>query len=429
MTTPRSTLLACAGMLLLAAWIHGAEAEPQTPQIPRASAAQIKQVVASGNRFGGLLYGTLATKQGNLFFSPLSIHAALSQAWAGARGETATELADALALPLQREAFHPAYGALLNELEGAPRAYALKTANAVWLQEDLGVQAEFVTCLKQNYGAALQLADFKKDPETARARINAWVAEKTEKKIDGVLDPGGLDAETRLVLASAIYFKSAWKTPFDRRLTGHRPFTLLDGTEIKVPTMSIEKDSFAFKHCTLETSNAVAQGFDVIELPYEKDALSMLVMVPFGNMDAKRLMFLLEASVAAGGLEKHLDGMKEQPFKVRLPRFAFSCSTDLAEPLRTLGVKRAFSDQEADFSGIAKSAKICLGAVAHKAFVQVDEEGTEAAAATTVKIEEGKDDEPVPVFSADRPFVFLIREKAHGAMLFIGRVMDPRKKE
>ncbi|MBI3828733.1 MAG: sigma-70 family RNA polymerase sigma factor [Planctomycetes bacterium] len=402
---------------------------------------EIKAAVEGANAFAFGLYGKLRGEKGNLFFSPFSIGAAMTQVMAGAKGHTAVEIANVLHAPVGQalehmEAFvnqdsvHPAFGALLRMLDGAgkKRSYRLSIANSLWMQEDLPFEADFVACLKENYASGLQAVDFKKDPEAARKRINAWVEEKTRKKITDILAPDSIKQDAKLAVANAIYFKSAWKHRFPPGMTANADFTLMDGTKVKVPMMT-QREHFKYGHVVMARLHVVEDGFDALEMPYTDNELSMLVLVPFGDMGAEALTRDMEDAVASGKLDEILKDMKSEEVSVFLPRFKMTWSADLKDTLIAMGMKDAFTPGKANFSGMTKRAELSLGLVAHKAFVEVNEEGTEAAAATVAVGEEKGESVKPKEFHADRPFVFLIRENATGAILFMGRVADPREQQ
>lgn len=415
----------------------GKTGEPAKP----ATADEIKKIVQGNNAFAFGLYGKLRAEKGNLFFSPFSVGAAMTQVMAGARGNTAVEMSQVLCAPVGKglehmqafvtqDAVQPAFGALLRALDGAgkKRSYQLSIANSLWMQEDLPFEPDFVACLKENYDSGLQAVDFKKDPETARLRINAWVEEKTRKKITDILGPDSIKKDSKLAVANAIYFKSAWQHRFSKGMTENADFTLMDGTKVQVPMMR-ETESYRFAHCETKRRHMVSDGFDALELPYEGRELSMLVLVPFGDLGAEALTNDLEAAVASGNLDEVLKGMKSEQVSVFVPRFKMTWSADLKDTLIAMGMKETFTPSKADFSGMTKRAELSIGLVAHKAFVEVNEESTEAAAAT-VAIAEDKGPMVKPrEFHADRPFVFLIRENATGTILFMGRVADPREQQ
>jgi serpin B len=386
---------------------------------PDAAAAAVE----AGNKFATDLYARLAKEKGNLFLSPHSIHVALAMTWAGARSETAAEMARVLRLEGGRD-FHASFAALLDKLNSGaknPRGdenYQLSVANALWGQGGYPFRKEFVDLVKARYGGNLEAVDFVGAAEAARLKINGWVEEKTAGKIKDLIPPGILDALTRLVLTNAIYMKSGWAEKFAKESTKEESFRLAAGGTVTVPLMR-QVDRFGYME---------GDGFQAVELPYAWRALSMVVLLPRepGGLPA------LERKLATGGLPGWIKVLKERKVDVALPRWKTTAEFQLGDVLKAMGMERAFDEKRADFSGMAdlKEAmeRLFIKAVIHKAFVSVDEEGTEAAAATAVVVAATgvpRPEEPV-IFRADRPFLYLIRHRATGAILFLGRLADPR---
>jgi serpin B len=326
-------------------------------------------------------------------------------------------MADTLHFTLPQNQLHPAFNGLDLELaqrgEGASgkddQGFRLNIVNAIWGQQEYGFLDRFLDTLAENYGAGLRLLDFASAPEEARAVINGWVEEQTEGRIEDLIPEGLIDALTRLVLTNAIYFNAAWQHPFSEDLTRDGTFYLPDGGEASVPMMML----------TEELGYAAGPGYQVVELPYDGDELSMLILLPDeGKLES------LGASLDA----KLMDGIVKQlePTQVALtmPKFEFEASLNLADTLAAMGMPDAFG-RAADFSGMTGSKDLFISAVIHKAFVAVDEAGTEAAAATAVVMKRLSIPEPPIEVIVDRPFMFLIRDIETGAILFVGRVVDP----
>ena len=377
-------------------------------------------VVKSGNAFALDLYAQLAAgEKGNLFFSPASIHTALAMTYAGAGGQTADQLAKTLHFTVEREKLHPAFADLIKTLnsprkdyEGKP-AYALVVANALWGQKGYPFKADFTKLLKASYDAGLNEVDFA-NGEQARKTINDWIAQQTKDKIKDLIPQGVLSEMTRLVLTNAIYFKSNWAEKFEKRATKDGPFRLSAEKTATVPMMH-QKHRFGY---------AETEAFQTLELPYMSHDLSMVVFLPRkadGLAD-------FEKTLTADNLPKCLEQIKYMDVQVTMPKFKFTAQFRLAEKLRAMGIVDAFVANAADFSGMATIEKLFISEVIHKAFVAVDEEGTEAAAATAVMmVGTGMQVPTEPkVFTADHPFIFLIQHKASGSILFIGRVTEPK---
>jgi serpin B len=348
---------------------------------------------AAGNTMFALdLYGQLRKEPGNLFLSPFSISTALAMTAAGARGQTLAEMLKVLRLSANP---HAAFGELLAAINrpGVPadrRGYELTTANAIWAQKGYPWRPEFVDLTRKHYGAGVIETDFRADPEAARRQINEWAERETRERIKDLIPPGVIDRLTAMVLTNAIYFKSAWLSEFPKGATKDQPFTRADGTKADVPLMRQQR--------TLAYA--------------EEDGL---------------------AGVEMGLTEAKLAGWAKavRPTLVRafLPRFKVETDYRLVPALQALGMKAAFSPETADFSGMHTGPeKLAVSDVIHKAFVAVDEEGTEAAAATAVVMARAaapRPQEPTE-FRADRPFLFLIRENKTGSVLFMGRFAGPK---
>jgi serpin B len=362
----------------------------------------------------------------NLFVSPYSVSVALAMTYAGARGETAAEMADALGFVLDREDLHPAFASL--EAEFARRnedgkdaevrtasgddetdpgpAFELTTANSAWGQEEFPFREEFLDLLDAYYGAGLQLADFAGDPEAARERINAWVAEHTGGRIEDLLPRGSIDEATRLVLTNAVYFSARWEIPFSEDATEDRPFTALDGSTARVPTM----------HNELKATYAEIEGHQLVELPYANGETSMVVVLPAeGEFEA------FEESLTVDRLAIMLERASRAQVTLALPKFEVESAFSLVKALQDLGVERAFGPA-ADLSGMSEE-DLFVSDVVHQSFVSVDERGTEAAAATAAIVAETALTEQVEM-TVDRPFLFYVRDRPTETPLFFGRVTD-----
>jgi len=378
-------------------------------------AAAKAKVAESVNAFAFDLYGRVRGEKGNLFLSPYSIASALSMTWAGARGETATEMAETLALPAawrtEPERIHAAFGHLTGSLNDPKAAYELTVANALWGQKGYGFRADFLGLVDESYGAGLREVDFAGNTEAARRTINAWVEEETREKIKDLIPEGGLNTLTRLVLTNAIYFKGTWEFPFEKKRTQEEDFFAPSGP-VKAPMMR-ETERFRY---------ADAGGHHVVELPYKGRDLSMVLLVP----KAKDGLAAVEASLSAKGLAERLGAMRSRRVQLFLPRFKVTWKLEMSAVLAAMGMPRAFQAGRADFSGMAgEPGDLFIQKVFHKAFVDVNEEGTEAAAATGVVVGLRSMPARPVVVRCDRPLVFLIRDTRSGAILFLGRLVDP----
>ena len=282
----------------------------------------------------------------------------------------------------------------------------------MWGQTGYAFLAEFLDTLARNYGAGLRLLDFQQKPEPSRQTINDWVSDQTEEKIKDLIPQGGITPDTRLVLANAIYFDADWQHPFSKDRTQDAPFNTLDGEQVTVPMMATEDP--------VSLSYAQGEGYQAVELPYQGGQMSMLILVP----DAGRFE-AFEAALDAGRVETILGQIQSQVVILRMPKFSYTSDFELAKTLAALGMPVAFRHREADFSGMDGTRDLFIGDVFHKAFVAVDEAGTEAAAATAVVMKAIA----MPLFdvelTVDRPFVFLILDLETGTILFVGRVLNP----
>jgi serpin B len=374
--------------------------------------------LADGNAgFAFDLYRALSAGEDNLFFSPYSISVALAMTHAGAAGDTASQMASMLHFTLPQDRLHPAFNAYSLDLEaraeeateGTP--FELSMANSLWGQHGFAFRPEFLDLLGENYGAGMRLVDFAADPEAARLAINEWVSDETREKIQDLIPSGAIDVLTRLVLANAIYFKAAWLHAFDSDATTTAPFRLMDGSTVDVPMMH-QDEPYGY---------VVRDEYRALELPYETGNMSMLIILPDeGQFQA------VEDALDAEMLQDIVGNLTYGPVILSLPRFTYESAFSLNDALQNLGMTDAFDPDRADFSGMDGSRDLYIGNVLHKAFVSVDENGTEAAAATAVIM--GLTSAPIAepiVFTVDRPFIYLIRDGQTGSILFVGRVMDP----
>jgi serpin B len=372
-------------------------------------------LVGGNNKFAIELFAKLQSQQGNLFLSPYSISTALAMTYAGACGTTQEQMAKALQFPtptLSNEQFHNAFGGIIRQLNEAGKkgGYELVVANALWGQKDYKFLQEFLTLVRTNYDGDLKQVDFVNQTEAARKTINDWVENKTKGKIKELIKPGTLDSMTRLVLTNAIYFKGKWASQFKPDKTQDAPFTLLGGEKVNVPMMN-QTSNFGYT----ETDTA-----QVLEMPYVNNDLSMVVLLPKKLDGVNELEKEMTSETIAGWLAK----LHKREVQVWLPRFKLTCEFELAKVLGSMGMPDAFC-AKADFSGMTGNKELFISAVVHKAYVEVNEEGTEAAAATGVAMKLTSVPLPPPVFKADHPFVFLIRDNHTGSILFLGRTANP----
>jgi serpin B len=383
---------------------------------PTVNEGDISNLVDGNNAFALDMYNSLRAETGNLILSPYSISLALAMTYAGARSETESQMAQVLRFTPQ-EQLHPSFNALDLALQKDPanlskdqQPLKLNIANAVWSEQTYPFQADFLDTIGLNYGAGIHLADFIHQAEPARKEINNWVSDKTEDKINDLLQQGTVGPDTRMVLVNAIYFKADWLTQFDANSTGDAPFYLSDGTQVTAKMMN----------AGVYVPYLHGNGYQAVELAYVGETAAMDIIVPdAGSFEA------FDSSFSKETLNQILNGMQPTSVALGLPKFEFTKDFGLSNTLASLGMTNAFDPNLADFSGMTGNKDLFIGDVIHKAFVAVDEKGTEAAAATAVIMRATS----APMFDVnlqiDRPFIFIIRDTVNGQILFVGRVTNP----
>ena len=390
-----------------------------TPQSPFAGFA----VADGANGFGAELYVKLAAeRKGNFLFSPAGVETVLSMACAGAAGNTAQQMREALHFSPPVDKLAAAYAELLAALNnpagkdtGQP-AYQLIAATGMWGQRRFGFKSDFVLSLRKNYGAGMNEADFA-TPEEARKSINTWGAQQTRDRFRELIAKGVIAPQTHLVPISAIYFKSGWLAGFPKKATANAPFALAAGKPVDVPMMHLTKSFGYSEDDTLQ----------MLELPYARSQLSMVVFLP-KKADALAEM---EKGLSAARIDKWIKGKKDAPVAVTLPRCTFGSDFLLADTLKGMGMTDAFDEGKADFTGMSPMEKLCIAQVVHKTCIAVDEDGTEGPApAAAVAAPAGGAAAPelpdAKAFKADHPFFFLIRHNPTGQILFVGRLANPK---
>lgn len=387
------------------------------------SADEAEAATTALNAFGAEAYGLLAALSdettGNLVFSPASIAIALTMVRAGAVGTTGTEIDDVLHIE-DPTTIHRAMNALSRALEarsgtfdvaGETREVTLSIANSLWGQAGLAFEQPFLDTLAAEYDAGLRVTDFRADPEGSRSTINEWVSDETRERIPDLLPQGSITSDTRLTLVNAVYLKAPWSTQFSEEATVDRPFTRLDGSTVEVPMMAAR----------LTAPHAAGDGWQAVELDYAGNELAMVLVVPdTGSLSE------VEGALADGLLDDVIAALGSTEVELQLPRWDIETSAELADLLTEMGMPTAFTDA-ADFSGISREAALAISAVVHQANITVDENGTEAAAATAVIVGETSAPDPTDVVElhVDRPFLFALRDTTTGAITFLGRVADP----
>ena len=382
-----------------------------------------KAALASGNSaFAFDLYRRLqndpALNGENIFFSPLSISVALAMTYAGANGPTASEMAGALRFALPSKQLHPAFGWLDLELmsrgqgalgkDGQP--FRLSVSNSLWGDRLSKFETPFLDTLAQYYGAGINLVDFRAAPDPSRTRINDWVAEKTEQRIKDLIPQGSVTNATRLVLTNAIYFNAAWQSKFLKQGTVKAPFTRLDGAAITVDMMSQDA----------RLRYTAGPDYQAVELPYDGGELGMLIILP-----AAGRFVLVDQAFDTAALNTVLGALGSQNLRLGVPKFRVEGGFSVKAAMQALGMQTAFTDR-ADFTGISGTEALLIQDIFHKSFADIDENGTEAAAATGVLV--GTTSIPVTptVFRVDRPFLFFILDKKTGTIVFLGRLLSPK---
>lgn len=375
---------------------------------PDAPAADVSAVSAGNTAYGVAELQRQATTQ-NVIFSPYSASLALAMLYQGSNANTQTQMATALSFPFAPARLAPAFDALDLAITGdAQGGVSISEADAAWVQKGFTVLPAYLDTLAQDYGAGVGIADFETQPQTALDDINGWASAHTHGKIPTLFAPGSIGSDTRLVLANAVYFKASWQTQFDSSKTQNATFTRLDGSTVWAPTMN-QQTQLALGKGT---------GYQAVELPYVQGTLSMVVVKPDPGTFSSFVSGLSQTQVDAIA-----SGLNTTLVQLALPRFTIQTSLNLATDLQALGMVDAFTPQ-ADFSGIDGAKDLSVETVVQKAFIAVDESGTEAAAATGVGVGINAVQEPTP-FSADHPFVYFIRDVQTGAVLFVGFVVDP----
>lgn len=389
----------------------------QPPRTDDTGATQqgIQQVVNANNQFAFDFYSEINKKEkGNIFYSPYSISAALVMTYEGAKGKTADEMKSVFHFP-ESSTLRPNFAAIYNNLNKKDKEYKLSTGNALWAQQDYKFLPDYLATVEKYYGGKAANLDFVGESEESRQTINTFIEQQTNDKIKDLIPQGVLNAYTRLVLTNAIYFKGTWVKQFDKSDTRDQDFTTISGQKVKTPMMQLTGDDAEFNYA--ETDN-----IQILEMPYDGEDLSMLILLPKeSNLE------VVEESLTNEKLSEWKNMLSEQRVDIFVPKFKFETKYFMVETLSNMGMPTAFTEV-ADFSGMDGTQKLLIQNVIHQAFVEVNEEGTEAAAATAVIVGMNESVGPrIPIFRADHPFIFIIQEKDTGNILFLGRVVDPTK--
>tara|TARA_Y100000034_G_C6887315_1_gene407566 strand:- start:689 stop:1993 length:1305 start_codon:yes stop_codon:yes gene_type:complete len=422
------TIIVVAAVVVVAAGLFLYPYSPdQPPQADDSSSTPqgIQTVVDANNQFAFELYSELSKEeQGNLFYSPFSISSALAMTYEGARGQTAEEMKSVFHFP-ENNILRPNFAATYNEINKKDKDYQLNTGNALWAQQDYKFLEDYLTTVETYYGGKAANVDFVRETEKSRQTINSFIEEQTNDKIKDLIPQGVLDASTRLVLTNAIYFKGTWEWEFDKSDTREQDFKITQDNVVKVPMMYMDNDKATFNYLDNEE-------LQILELPYKGNDISMLVLLPKQGEDydyetgevITSDYTIEDIELSSEKLEEYKSEMQETGLDaIYLPKFTFETKYFMVPTLSNMGMPSAFGN--ADFSGMDGTRNLVITEVIHQAFVQVDEKGTEAAAATAVVVGETAA-APRNIFRADHPFIFIIQEKATGNILFMGKVVDPR---
>ncbi|MFH1866773.1 MAG: serpin family protein [Patescibacteria group bacterium] len=370
----------------------------------------IQDVANANNKFAFDLYSELnKSENGNVFYSPYSISAALAMTYEGAKGQTADEMKSVYHFP-ESDILRSNFAAIYNKINKGAKDYEFRTGNALWVQQDYPFLEGYTSRVEKYYGGKAANLDYVKETEKSRQTINSFIGEQTNNKIKDLIPAGFLNAMTRLVLTNAIYFKGIWEWEFDKADTREGDFKITPDNIVKTAMMNMNPDKARFNYSDTE-------DLQILELPYKGDEISMLVLLPTNNLDT------IGSNLTAEKLNEYKSQMKETKLdSISLPKFDFDTKYFMNETLGALGMPTAFS-ANADFSGMTTAEKIWIDFVIHQAYIKVDEKGTEAAAATAVGMVRSA--MPRNVFRADHPFIFIIQEKDTGNILFLGRVVNP----
>ena len=399
-------------LVVLCGFLSGCAVNAEQKDDSEATPEKVSAVVNANNEFAFDLYSKYKDeKEGNIFFSPYSISTAMAMTYEGARGQTAKEIQSVFHFP-EESIRRPGFARLYNEINKKDKEYQLSTANALWAQEDYKFLDEYFSTIKRYYDGDVTNLDFKRETEKSRIIINNWVGDQTKNKIKDLIPRGSITYDTRLVLTNAIYFKGDWVLQFDKKKTREADFKVSPEKTVKVQMMSLTGDKAKFNY-------AETEQLQILEMPYEGDELSMLVILPRENLES------IEDSINKEKLDELKGMLHEREVNVYMPKFKFETKYFMKEDLKEMGMPTAFS-MDADLSGMTGNMDLFIDKVIHQAFVEVNEEGTEAAAATAV-IGTLNGIEKSNIFRADHPFMFIIQQKATGNILFMGRVVDPGK--
>ena len=401
--------------------------QPPAADDDQATEQGMQEVVNANNQFTFDFYSKLTEEeQGNIFYSPYSLSAALAMTYEGAREQTAEEIKNVFHFP-ETETLRPNFAGIYNDLNTGSNEYELKTGNALWIQKDYPLLEDYTSNVENYYGGKATNLDFIQETEKSRQTINSFIEEQTNNKIKDLIPEGVLGDLTRLVITNAIYFKGNWVWEFDKDDTREQDFKITPENIVQAEMMHMKPEDADAKF-----NYADLEKLQILELPYKGEKISMLILLPkqmetYDYVTGEQIIFyynLEDIELSAEKLNEYKSQMQRVSMDgIYLPKFEFDIKYFIAGDLSEMGMPSAFSN--ADFSGITGGKDLIISQVIHQAFVKVDEEGTEAAAATAVIFRETVAMIPSKVFRADHPFMFIIQEKETGNILFLGRVTDP----
>ncbi|MFH0958506.1 MAG: serpin family protein [Pseudomonadota bacterium] len=379
----------------------------------------VETLVRDNSAFAIDLYKKLFTRTGNIFISPYSMSTSLAMTYAGAQGNTRKQMANVLRFSLEQKSLDPTFDSLSSTLEklSGRGLVCLNMANSLWTQKGYNILPEYQDQLKTYYGVSTVSLDYQSQQGEAIKKINGWVEEKTQGRIKDIITPEAINSNTKMVLTNAICFQGAWEQKFEDDLTEDSKFFVSSGNSTEIQMM---RHTGMFKYSDIES-------LQILEMPYAGNELSMIALLPRETEGLKAI----ESDISSENLNLWKNKMASTKVLVQFPKFEILSSFELSDELVSMGMIDAFNSRDANFEGIAprKNEPLFLSAVIHKAFVEVDEEGTQASAATSTMAADGISfhDKQIPVFRADHPFIFLIQENQTGCILFMGRVSEPTK--
>lgn len=394
----------------------------------------VNDIARANNQFAIDLYSEInKDSDENIFFSPWSISTAVAMAYEGARGNTANEIQTVFHFSADDNSRRSSYAKMLNTLNKASGKYKLSTANAIWLQEDYPFLKDYKETISRYYLGEIKNLDFVNNPSGASSDINKWVSKNTNNKITNIVSPNMFNEMSRAVLTNAIYFKGKWEHQFDRDDTKPDDFTLESGQNIKIPMMRLTDDDLDFDYVE-------SDGVQILEMPYQGDKISMLVLLPRTDITDPMLqrrfemeeiepqttdMNQLESILTEEKIQEWRNKLKPETVFIYMPKYTFETSYSLSDYLKSMGMNLPFTWPGADFSGMDGTDLLYIDKVLHKAYIDVYEEGTEAVAATVISMMAGSAMPHYVEFKADHPFIFIIQETQTGNILFMGRVNNP----